>query len=195
MKPLTSIAPTQSEGDVNLSSRRRRWQAEHLDDAARALLARDGAAFLHQSVSTPCLNAIRRAEGIWIEDLGGRRYMDFHGNNVHHVGYAHPHVIAAIKAVMNGEMYLSSNFPQTLLGSYAKFRRRGKKADQFALLTKREREILQYIAEGYTSPKIAQALFISRKTVENHRANIMEKLGIHDTAGLVRYALKIGLVD
>mgnify|MGYP001134390993 CR=1 FL=1 len=104
-------------------------------------------------------------------------------------------LVAAIKAVMNGEMYLSSNFPQTLLGSYAKFRRRGKKADQFALLTKREREILQYIAEGYTSPKIAQALFISRKTVENHRANIMEKLGIHDTAGLVRYALKIGLVD
>jgi 4-aminobutyrate aminotransferase len=97
MKPLTSIAPTQSEGDVNLSSRRRRWQAEHLDDAARALLARDGAAFLHQSVSTPCLNAIRRAEGIWIEDLGGRRYMDFHGNNVHHVGYAHPHVIGAIR--------------------------------------------------------------------------------------------------
>jgi 4-aminobutyrate aminotransferase len=91
------MAPAQSEGDVNLSSRRRRWQAEHLDAATRGLLARDSDAFLHQSVSTPCLNAIRRAEGIWIEDLAGRRYMDFHGNNVHHVGYAHPHVIAAIK--------------------------------------------------------------------------------------------------
>jgi 4-aminobutyrate aminotransferase len=93
----TAHSPTQSEGDVNLSSRRRSWQAEHLDDATRALLARDSDAFLHQSVSTPCLNAIRRAEGIWIEDLAGRRYMDFHGNNVHHVGYAHPHVIAAIR--------------------------------------------------------------------------------------------------
>jgi 4-aminobutyrate aminotransferase len=48
-------------------------------------------------VSTPCLNAIARAEGIWIEDTAGRRYMDFHGNNVHHVGYGHPRVIAAIK--------------------------------------------------------------------------------------------------
>jgi 4-aminobutyrate aminotransferase len=92
MKP-----PTQSEGDVNLSSRRARWQDDHLDAATRSLLARDAAAFLHQSVSTPCLNAIRRAEGIWIEDMAGRRYMDFHGNNVHHVGYAHPHVLAAIR--------------------------------------------------------------------------------------------------
>jgi 4-aminobutyrate aminotransferase len=97
MKPTATAAPTQSEGDVNLSSRRARWQADQLDAATRALLARDGAAFLHQSVSTPCLNAIRRAEGIWIEDLAGRRYMDFHGNNVHHVGYAHPHVLAAIR--------------------------------------------------------------------------------------------------
>ena len=95
-RPVTT-APTQSEGDVNLSTRRTRWQAEHLDAATRTLLDRDSAAFLHQSVSTPCLNAIRRAEGIWIEDVAGRRYMDFHGNNVHHVGYAHPHVIAAIK--------------------------------------------------------------------------------------------------
>jgi two-component system response regulator NreC len=104
-------------------------------------------------------------------------------------------LIAAIRAVMSGETYLSSNFPRTLLGSYAKHRQRGKKTDEFALLTKREREILQYIAEGYTSPRIAQTLFISRKTVENHRANIMEKLNIHDTAGLVRYAIKIGLVE
>ncbi len=97
MTSPTAQPPTQSEGDVNLSSRRRRWQAERLDDATRALLARDSNAFLHQSVSTPCLNAIRKAEGIWIEDFAGRRYMDFHGNNVHHVGYAHPHVIAAIR--------------------------------------------------------------------------------------------------
>ncbi len=95
-RPVTT-APTQSEGDVNLSSRRQRWQAEHLDESTRALLGRDSEAFLHQSVSTPCLNAIRKAEGIWIEDFAGRRYMDFHGNNVHHVGYAHPQVLAAIR--------------------------------------------------------------------------------------------------
>jgi 4-aminobutyrate aminotransferase len=90
-------APGQSEGDVNQSSLRRQWQADNLDPETRALLERDSRAFLHQSVSTPCLNGIRKAEGIWIEDLAGRRYMDFHGNNVHHVGYAHPQVIGAIK--------------------------------------------------------------------------------------------------
>lgn len=89
--------PSQSEGDINKSSRRQAWQDAHLDDATRALLARDSASFLHQSVSTPCLSAIAKAQGIWIEDTAGRRFMDFHGNNVHHVGYAHPHVVQAIR--------------------------------------------------------------------------------------------------
>ena len=99
IKPTS--APSQSEGDVNQTPRRSAWQRDHLDEPTRNLLARDSAAFLHQSVSTPCLSAIRRAEGIYIEDMAGRRFMDFHGNNVHHVGYAHPHVIAAIKAQLD----------------------------------------------------------------------------------------------
>ena len=102
--------PAQSEGDVNLSPRRTEWQREHLDEPTRVLLARDSAAFLHQSVSTPCLSAIRKAEGLWIEDLAGRRYMDFHGNNVHHVGYAHPHVIAAIKAQLDALSFAPRRF-------------------------------------------------------------------------------------
>ncbi|MFN0182712.1 MAG: aminotransferase class III-fold pyridoxal phosphate-dependent enzyme, partial [Aquabacterium sp.] len=93
----SSAEPSQSESDVNGTPLRAAWQREHLDDASRALLARDSAAFLHQSVSTPCLAPIAKAEGLFIEDLSGRRYMDFHGNNVHHVGHGHPDVIAAIK--------------------------------------------------------------------------------------------------
>lgn len=104
-------------------------------------------------------------------------------------------LVTAIKAVMEGGAYLSSNFPPGLMESYVKLVRRGKKIDEFSQLTRREREILGYIAEGYTSPQIAKMLFISKKTVENHRANIMEKLNIHDTAGLVRYAIKINLVE
>lgn len=104
-------------------------------------------------------------------------------------------LMTAINAVMRGETYLSSNFPPSLIESYVKMTKRGKKADEFSQLTRREREILQYIAEGHTSPEIAKMLFISKKTVENHRANIMEKLNIHDTAGLVRYAIKIKLVE
>ncbi|MEN9628056.1 MAG: hypothetical protein RJA10_1283 [Pseudomonadota bacterium] len=96
-----SRGPSQSEGDVNGTPLRAAWQREHLDDASRALLARDSAAFLHQSVSTPCLAPIAKAEGLYIEDLSGRRYLDFHGNNVHHLGHGHPEVIAAIKAQLD----------------------------------------------------------------------------------------------
>ena len=89
--------PALSEGEANCSPRRRRWAEDSLDEDARALVAEDARYFLHQSVSSPCLTAIRKAEGIWIEDVQGRRYMDFHGNNVHHIGYGHPRLIAAIK--------------------------------------------------------------------------------------------------
>jgi 4-aminobutyrate aminotransferase len=85
------------ESEVNLSPRRRVWQDAHLDEPTRQWLDEDARYFLHQSVSTPCLSAIRRAEGLWIEDTAGRRYMDFHGNNAHHIGYGHPRLIAAIK--------------------------------------------------------------------------------------------------
>jgi 4-aminobutyrate aminotransferase len=92
---------SQSESDTNLTDRRAAWQGEHLDARGRALLERDARAFLHQSVSTPCLNAIVKAQGIWIEDTAGRRYMDFHGNNVHHIGYGHPRLKRAIAKQMD----------------------------------------------------------------------------------------------
>jgi len=99
--PAGSTPVSQSEGDTNLTRRRRQWQEKCLDQSTRTLLARDAKAFLHQSVSTPCLNAVAKAQGIWIEDLAGRRYMDFHGNNVHHIGYGHPRLIKAIAAQMD----------------------------------------------------------------------------------------------
>ncbi|HUH94317.1 MAG TPA: aspartate aminotransferase family protein [Casimicrobiaceae bacterium] len=86
-----------AEGDVNLSSLRRAWEAEQLHERTRSLLAADAERFLHQSLSTPCLNALASCEGIWLTDVEGRRIMDFHGNGVHQVGYGHPHVIEAIK--------------------------------------------------------------------------------------------------
>jgi 4-aminobutyrate aminotransferase len=89
--------PRPSDGDANLSTRRAAWAARHVDPRTRAVLEEDARYFLHQSLSSPCLSVIRKAQGIWIEDLGGRRYMDFHGNNVHHIGYGHPRLIAALK--------------------------------------------------------------------------------------------------
>ena len=86
-----------SEGDVNFSPLRRAWEAEHLHAKTRTLIDADSEHFLHQSLSTPRLNALVACEGIWLTDIEGRRIMDFHGNNVHQVGYRHPHVIDAIK--------------------------------------------------------------------------------------------------
>jgi len=85
------------EGDSNLSPNRKLWSKANLDGEARELLEADNRFFLHQSLSTPCLAPINRVEGIWIEDTAGRRYMDFHGNNVHHIGYGHPRLVAALK--------------------------------------------------------------------------------------------------
>lgn len=85
------------EGESNQSRHRRDWQARNVDHTTRKLLDDDARFFLRQSLSTPCLSGISKAEGIWIEDLAGRRYMDFHGNSVHHIGYGHPKLKEAIK--------------------------------------------------------------------------------------------------
>jgi len=86
-----------SEGDVNLSPLRQRWQDQHVGPASRALLTEDARHFLHQSLSTPCLDTAKSASGIWLETADGRRIMDFHGNSVHQVGYGHPKVLAAVR--------------------------------------------------------------------------------------------------
>src|SRR5512140_1343364 len=102
--------PAQSEGDINSTPLRAAWQDEHLGAASRALLARDSRAFLHQSVSTPCLAPVVKAEGLYSEDMDGRRYMDFHGNNVHHVGHGHPRVLAAINAQLDALSFAPRRF-------------------------------------------------------------------------------------
>ena len=89
--------PGLAEGDSNRSPQREAF-ARRLDPAVRALVQADAHRFLHQALSSPCLSAVARAEGLWLEDLAGRRYMDFHGNNVHHLGHGHPRLIAALKA-------------------------------------------------------------------------------------------------
>ncbi|MEL6800140.1 MAG: aspartate aminotransferase family protein, partial [Pseudomonadota bacterium] len=85
-----------TEGESNTSPARRDWTRQAHDPATAALLKRDADAFLHQSLSSPCVSTIAKAEGIWIEDTAGRRFMDFHGNSVHHIGYGHPRLKAAI---------------------------------------------------------------------------------------------------
>ena len=94
-------SPQQSEGEINTSARRAEWATQNHGPETRALLEQDAQSFLHQSVSSPCLSVIAKAEGAYIEDAQGRRYLDFHGNNVHHIGYGHPRLKAAISAQMD----------------------------------------------------------------------------------------------
>jgi len=85
-----------SEGDINLSPHRAAWAGQHLDAETRHWLEEDARYFLHQSLSTPCLNVLKGCHGATLEDMQGRRLLDFHGNNVHQVGFSHPRVVDAI---------------------------------------------------------------------------------------------------
>jgi len=89
-----------TEGDLNISANRKTWSEAHIDAETRRWLDKDEKFFLRQSLSTPCLNVVAKAEGIYLEDLAGRRYMDFHGNDVHQVGFANPRVLAAVQEQM-----------------------------------------------------------------------------------------------
>ena len=97
----------------------------------------------------------------------------------------------AIETVIRGEVYISPGTSRKTLLEYGK----GTKRDLLATLSPRQREVLRLIAEGRTTKQIAQLLEISVKTVETHRAQLMERLDIHDVAGLVRYAIIVGLIE
>jgi DNA-binding NarL/FixJ family response regulator len=97
----------------------------------------------------------------------------------------------AIKAVVRNETYLSPAVSKHVV-EYVQ--RIGGEPSSLERLTARQREILQLIAEGRTTQEIAGTLNISVKTVESHRAQLMERLDIHDVAGLVRYAIRMGVV-
>jgi DNA-binding NarL/FixJ family response regulator len=99
----------------------------------------------------------------------------------------------AVKAVERGETYLSPPISKQVIKDYVQ--RAGGEGTLFERLTPRQREVLQLIAEGYTTKAIAQMLKVSVKTVETHRAQLMDRLGIYDVAGLVRYAIRIKLVN
>jgi len=100
---------------------------------------------------------------------------------------------AAIRAVARGESFLSPAISRHVIGDYLK--RVPPEPGSPDLLTPRQREILRLIAEGKTSKHIARLLGTSVKTIESHRASLMERLDIHEVAGLVRYAIRHGLVS
>jgi len=85
-----------TEGDINFTPARGAWMDSEISGETKEILERDARYFLHQSLSTPCLDVLQSCEGPYIENISGKKYLDFHGNNVHQVGYANPQIIEKI---------------------------------------------------------------------------------------------------
>lgn len=104
-------------------------------------------------------------------------------------------LVQAVRAAARGESFLYPSVAQKVVADYLKRVEAGEDRDRYDGLTEREREILTLIAGGLSNQQIAQKLFVSIKTVQTHRAHIMEKLNLHDRTELVRYAIRKGLIE
>ena len=104
------LASLVSEGDLNITEARSAWSAENIDPATRQWLEEDEKYFLHQSLSTPCLDVLAASEGACTFNLQGKRFLDFHGNNVHQVGFKNPKVMEAITRQMESMPFCPRRF-------------------------------------------------------------------------------------
>jgi len=104
-------------------------------------------------------------------------------------------LIAAINTVHNGGYYLDSPIADQVLSGYFGGKTKRELQEQADPLSEREKEVLRLLAEGHSNQEVADILCISRKTVENHRANIVRKTGVQGQVGLTKYAARIGLID
>lgn len=104
-------------------------------------------------------------------------------------------IVSAVKAAWRKEYYLSSEIRDGVIDSYVKKRSGGESQNDFDLLSEREQQVFRLLAEGHSTLRIADMLFVSPKTVEKHRANIMRKLSLDNMVGLVKYAIRLGVVE
>ena len=104
-------------------------------------------------------------------------------------------LVSAIQAVHRGESFLSPSISKKVIEEYIRQANETLEKDRYDKLTDREREVLQLIAEGHSNRETAELLHISVKTVETHRAHLMDKLDIHSTAELTQYAIRKGVIS
>jgi DNA-binding NarL/FixJ family response regulator len=106
-------------------------------------------------------------------------------------------LLRGLESVIRGDYFLDSSLSHSVVESLLDFpiKEARIRDNEYGSLTPREQEIMRLLAEGLTVKKIAAKLFISPKTVENHRSNIMNKLGLHNAIELIRYAARLGLID
>jgi DNA-binding NarL/FixJ family response regulator len=106
----------------------------------------------------------------------------------------HAELLTSIRSVLSGKVYLSPAVSKKVVEGYVEGKRSLKTASSWDRLSQREREVLKLVGEGYKTKEIADYLCISWKTVQKHRANIMDKLGVHSASALTAYAIEKGLV-
>ena len=106
----------------------------------------------------------------------------------------HEELLTAIRFVAAGNAYLTPTATKRLMGQYIEKAKNGENADDFDSLSDREKEVLSWTAKGYSNKEIAENLVISVKTVETHKSNLMEKLGLKTRPDLIKYAMKKGLL-
>lgn len=104
-------------------------------------------------------------------------------------------LVQAVRAAAKGEAFLYPSVARKVVEDYLKRVETGEERERYDGLTEREKEILTHIAQGQSNQQIAQQLYISIKTVQTHRAHVLEKLGLHDRTELVRYAIRKGLIE
>jgi two-component system response regulator NreC len=104
-------------------------------------------------------------------------------------------LIQAVRAVAEGKSFFSTAVSKVLLDDYVRKQKRSGAEDPYDLLTPREREVLQLVAEGKSNKEVAQLLNLSVYTVETHRSNIMEKLNLHGVPELILYAVRKGIIS
>jgi two-component system response regulator NreC len=108
---------------------------------------------------------------------------------------SHAELLTSIRSVLSGKMYLSPQVSKKVLEGYLEGGKALKGSSSWDRLTQREKEVLKLVGEGYKTKEIADYLCISWKTVQKHRANLMNKLGVHSASALTAYAIKKGLVS
>ncbi|MCB0459300.1 MAG: aspartate aminotransferase family protein [Flavobacteriaceae bacterium] len=108
-----------TEGDINTSTEREQWNSKQTHAATQLLLEKDARYFLHQSMSTPCLDVLGNCEGPYIENLEGKKYLDFHGNSVHQVGFSNPLLVERLTEQLQKLTFSTRRFTNELAVTFA----------------------------------------------------------------------------
>ncbi|MGH4137791.1 (R)-1-hydroxy-2-aminoethylphosphonate ammonia-lyase [Clostridium sp.] len=145
------------EGDVNFSLHREKW-INDLDEKSKDMLKADEYVFMKQAMSTPCMNVIVNAEGCYIEDMSGKKYLDFHGNSIHQIGYKNSYVIEAIRKQMEELPFIPRRYTADIVVRAA-----------IALVNKTTSKDYKVLFTPSGSAAVGIALKIARKATGRHK--------------------------